>query len=100
MNGSIDALVSAALRELGEELGRPELATVTDDTRLFGAKSPLDSMALVSLIADIEGRLAREFSRTVVLADDRAMSQARSPFRTVGSLRAHIAERLRETPPP
>lgn len=100
MNVSIDAMVSAALRDLGEELGRPELAAATDDTRLFGAKSPLDSMALVSLIADLEGRLARELNRTVVLADDRAMSQLRSPFRTVGSLRAHIEERLHEGSPP
>ena len=100
MNESIDALIRAALRELGEELGRPELAAATDDTRLFGAKSPLDSMALVSLLADVEGRLARDLGRTVVLADDRAMSQLRSPFRTVGSLRAHIVARLQETPPP
>lgn len=96
MNARIDQLLHAALRDLGEELGRPELASAGDDFRLFGAKSVLDSMALVSLIADVEGRLATELGRTVVLADERAMSQARSPFRTVASLREHIAARLAE----
>lgn len=96
MNAKIDELLRAALRDLGEELGRAELRSVGEDFRLFGAKSVLDSMALVSLIADLEGRLATEFGRTVVLADERAMSQARSPFRTVASLREHIAARLAE----
>lgn len=99
MHEKIDALLLAALRDLGEELGRPELATAGPELRLFGASSPLDSMALVSLIADVEGRVAAELGRNVVLADERAMSQARSPFRTVASLREHIATRLGEPAP-
>ena len=96
MQESVTALVMAALRDLGEELGLAELANPTSETRLFGAKSSLDSMALVSLIADLEGRIARDFGRPVILADERAMSQIRSPFRTAGSLATHIAERLEE----
>jgi acyl carrier protein len=83
-------LVYAALRDLGTELGKPELAEPDPQLRLLGASSPIDSIALVSLIADIEGRVAAEFGREVVLADERAMSAMRSPFRTAGTLAAHV----------
>ena len=96
MNEKIDALLRAALRDLGDELGKPEIAAAGDELRLFGAQSPLDSMALVSLIADVEGRLAHELGVQVVLADEKAMSQARSPFRSVASLREHIVARVNE----
>lgn len=99
MNDVILGLVTAALRDLGAELGRAELAAPTPDLRLFGDQSPLDSMALVSLIADIEARISTEFGRDLVLADERAMSSLRSPFRTVASLVAHIEQRLREDTP-
>jgi acyl carrier protein len=98
MNQRILALVTAALCELGTELNRPELTAPAPDLRLFGAQSPLDSMALVSLIADVESRIAAEFGRDLVLADERAMSALRSPFRTVASLVAHIEQRLQESP--
>jgi len=93
----ITQLICAALQDLGEEMNLPGLAGATPDTSLFGAKSLLDSMALVSLIADLEDRLAREFGRDLVLADERAMSQVRSPFRSVDSLATHIEARLRES---
>ena len=99
MNERILQVIGAALRDLGEELRRPELERAGPETRLYGPKSPLDSMALVSLIADLEARLAAEFGRDLVLADERAMSQARSPFRTVGSLADHIGQRLAEKAP-
>ena len=83
-------LVYVALKELGAEINRPELAAPTPDLRLLGASSPLDSMALVSLIADLENRVAESFGVDVVIADERAMSAMRSPFRSVEILTEHI----------
>lgn len=79
-----------ALRELGAELGKPELTHPVPELRLLGANAPIDSMGLVSLIADLEGRIAAEFGKEIVLADERAMSAFRSPFRTAEALAAHI----------
>ena len=89
-------LVVRRLLLLGTELGRPELASATDDTHLLGGQSPLDSIGLVTLIADLEGDIQREFGRTVTLADEKAMSLTLSPFRKVGTLVAHIEAKLRE----
>ena len=56
---------------------------------LFGGRSPLDSLGLVALLIDIEEAF-QQSGCAVVLSDDRAMSQARSPFRDVPSLVTYI----------
>jgi acyl carrier protein len=68
----------------------------TDESVLFGPGGGLDSLGLVSLILDVEVAVGERVGRAVVLADDRAVSQRRSPFRTVGSLADHVLSRLAE----
>jgi hypothetical protein len=51
-------------------------------------------MALVNLIADIEDAVAEKYGVTVTLADERALSAKRSPFRSVADLSQAIMERL------
>lgn len=91
----IRALVLRRLALLGAELGKPELGQATDDTHLLGGQSPLDSIGLVTLIADLEGDIQREFGKSVTLADEKAMSRTLSPFRKVGTLVEYIDEKLR-----
>jgi acyl carrier protein len=62
---------------------------VAADAPFFGPGSPLDSLGLVALLMDIEEALQAR-GCDVVLSDDRAMSQKRSPFRTVQTLVAYI----------
>lgn len=83
-------MVCDALKDLSRERRDPALANATAETRLLGANAAFDSLALVSLLADLEGRIADKFDKEVVLADERAMSAVRSPFRSVGALAAHI----------
>ena len=58
--------------------------------RLYGRQGVLDSLGLVSLLAGIELALEEECGIQITLADERAFSQARSPFRTVASLAEYI----------
>lgn len=67
---------------------------VTEDTFLIGQAAVLDSMGLVSAILDIEQRLADDYDIVLVLADERAMSQKNSPFRSVRSLTDYVCQRL------
>ena len=89
-------LVCTTLTDLGVELDKNELINADPDLRLLGASSPIDSMGLVSLIADLEGRIAAAHNKEVVLADDKAMSALRSPFRTVAALAAHVRTLVNE----
>jgi acyl carrier protein len=69
---------------------KPELRlATTPDAPLFGEGSPLDSLGLVSLLIDIEEAL-QDLGFQVTLSDARAMSQTKSPFRSVPALVAYI----------
>lgn len=69
---------------------------ITPDTQLFGNDGVLDSMELVGLLISIEEALLDE-GVEVVLSDERAMSQSRSPFRSVQSLKDYIASVISES---
>jgi acyl carrier protein len=68
---------------------------VAPNAALFGPESPLDSLGLLSLLLDVEQEL-HTAGYPVMLSDDRAMSQRRSPFRTVASLVEYIGTVVRE----
>ncbi|NBX33751.1 hypothetical protein EBR16_00020 [bacterium] len=87
-------LVLHRLAALGRELGKPELERADEQTRLFGEASALDSIGLVTLIADLEEDIRRATGRDVVLADEKAMSRLTSPFRRAGLLADHIVATL------
>jgi D-alanine--poly(phosphoribitol) ligase subunit 2 len=78
--------VRAAAAELNPSLEEPIDLAAGDDAQLYGGDGPLDSLALVTLTSTVEQLLDDELGITVSLTDERALSQARSPFRTVGSL--------------
>jgi acyl carrier protein len=88
----IEALIVTMLRELDEQ-GVIDLDGVQPDgdTELFGQGGLLDSVGLVSLVVAVEEGLADELDIHVGLADERAMSQRHSPYRTVSSLAAYAA---------
>jgi len=67
------------------------------NTPLFGRKSNLDSVGLVTVIVGIEENVEDEFGINIILADERAMSQQRSPFRTIGSLADYIVMLIEES---
>lgn len=79
------------------QIARDQTLTVPEEidhaTKLFGNGGIFDSLALVALVVLVERNIRDRFGNSVSLADDRAMSQERSPFRTVGSL-SEYAESL------
>ena len=92
----VDSIVIEAVIELNEELECEELESPTNKTKLFGGNGALNSLALVSLISDLEDRISEEFDKDIVLADEKAMSQRASPFRTVAALSDYIKKLLSE----
>lgn len=66
------------------------------DTILFGKGSQLDSFGLVNLIIEIESKIDEAFDKAVTLADEKAMSQMNSPFRTINSLTDYIIKLCEE----
>lgn len=93
-SAEIESLVIKSVQMLAKDFEIDALTEPTTDSLLYGEGGPLDSMALVNLVADIEDALSEEYSVSVSLTDEKALSAKRSPFRSVGNLRDAIAERL------
>jgi len=66
------------------------------ETVLFGHSGKLDSLGLVDLILATEERIMEEFDISITLADEKAMSQKKSPFMTVATLADYIGHILDE----
>ncbi len=94
MREKVLGIVCAAVGDLNEELEYEELKSPGEKTGLHGGDHGIDSLSLVSLIVDLEGQIASTFDTEVVLADEKAMSERNSPYRTVGSLVDFIVSRL------
>jgi acyl carrier protein len=82
-------IVLSALRDAVDQNGG-DAAAVSEETVIVGPGAVIDSIGVVSLIVDIEQRLEMDHDVSVTLANDRAMSQRNSPFRTAGILADHI----------
>lgn len=85
-----------AVREFAEAAGTPVNGDLTADTHLFGGDGLLDSLGLVSVLMDVEQTINDELGTEITIADERAMSQERSPFRQVGSLTDYVMTLLDE----
>lgn len=91
------AVVREALETFLRDTHRPLPGRgIEAETVVFGTGGVLDSLGLVGFIGDLETRVAERFGVDIVLADERAMSRSRSPFRTVQSLADLVAERIAE----
>ncbi len=80
--------------ETAKELGEDELSVdveLTGETELFGENGVLDSMGLVTLVVAVEQAIEDRFDKTVALADEKALSQANSPYKTVAALAQYAA---------
>ena len=66
------------------------------DTDLFGRSGKLDSMGLVTLIVTTEQKIEEELGVSITIADERAMSQKNSPFKTIGTLAEYTLLLLEE----
>ena len=85
-----------AIDEINEQLDEESRLIKSVDTVLFGKSGKLDSLGFVNLIVATEQRLEEVFEVSLTLADEKAMSQENSPFRTVGTLSEYISKLLSE----
>ncbi len=85
-----------AMDEIKQQLPSGTKLPHEPETVLFGREGVLDSLGLVNLIVAIEQNIEDEFDESITLASERAMSQKKSPFKTVERLGNYIEELLEE----
>jgi acyl carrier protein len=89
-------LVLDVVAELNPTLPEPVKVDQGEAAALYGRSGVLDSIALVSLVVALEQLIEEEYGVSVSLADERAVSQSSSPFRTVGTLAKYAESRVQE----
>ncbi len=88
----IEKVVIECVKLLGEDIESDMYHNPDKDSVLYGPNGGLDSINLVTLIADLEMEIEDNFGKQVTIATERAMSQRISPFRTVRSISNYIQE--------
>ena len=57
---------------------------------MFGENANIDSLGFVNLLVNIEYNIEDEFNLSITIADEHAMSQKNSPFKTLGTLSEYV----------
>ena len=87
---TIQNLIIKSVQEINEQLPQEQQFSTTLNTVLLGKDGKLDSLGLVTLLVTIEQNIEDEFDVSITITDEKAMSQKRSPFRTIGTLADYI----------
>jgi acyl carrier protein len=96
LNEKIRQMLFGVVGELNELRPPDDYLAKDMETPLSGDSGKLDSAGLINLIAVTEQKAAAELGRTILLTDDRTLSQVNQVFRTLGTLADYIHLRLNE----
>lgn len=94
----IEKLIFESLEDLIKETGIKLKISTPEDTPIFGAKSKLDSLGLVTFLVSLEQKIEDYFDVEITIADEKAMSQKKSPFKDVYTLSEYIKTLLNLSP--
>jgi acyl carrier protein len=94
MNDQLKTLILRVADDVREQEGLATDTPIAEDTPLFGDGGVFDSMGLVSLVVAVEQAIDEELGHQVALADEKALSQKSSPYRTVATLAEYAAAQL------
>ena len=97
MDAEIENIIKESLLEILEETGGKKIKMISRNTTLYGVQGILDSLALVRLVAEIEGKISEKLNKDISLVNERALSQKNSPFLTIGSLTDYIVKIINES---
>lgn len=93
---AVQEVVFKAIDVFNAQMGDEQTLPKEMDAFIFGKRGHLSSLGLVNFVMETEEKISDEFRVEISLADEKAMSRSRSPFRTVESLVDYIHELLIE----
>lgn len=90
LNSTYHKIIVEAINELNQTLDIPLPTDGGIDSPIYGKNGILDSISLVSLIVSVEQKVEDHFGVSIILANEKAMSQRNSPFLTIGTLSNYV----------
>jgi D-alanine--poly(phosphoribitol) ligase subunit 2 len=96
IENQVNQILFTAIEEINEQLPPHQKIKADRSTQLFGKQGVLDSLTLVQLIVAAEQEVQDTLNIAITLADERALSQKNSPFKSVESLANYIVLLVKE----
>ena len=96
LNEKITRLLFDVIDEFNAQLTDDEKLEKNINTVLFGDEGKLSSLDLVNFIVAIEQKIEDVFNKTVSIANEKAVSRKKSPFRTVETIIDYVSLLLEE----
>ena len=90
---SVKKIVMDSLISVLDENGIKNIS-VDDNTEIFGSKSIIDSLQLISLIVKIEEDVYDQVGKEIIVVDEAAVIIGNSPFQTVKSLTEFVYKKI------
>ena len=92
----VSQIIFDTIEEINQQLPEGSRLQKSKETILLGKNGKLDSLGLVNFIVATEQRVEDELGTIITLADEKAMSQKVSPFKSINTLINYITELLEE----
>ncbi len=96
IENQVEAILFELIGEMNEQRPDDQKIAKGKNTQLFGEGGVLDSLELVNLIVALEQRIQSNLDFTITLADEKAMSQKRNPFRSIEALADYAIMLIKE----
>ena len=87
----VTELILDAIEDYNDQVNEEKKLPRSSDIELFSREGLLDSLGLVNFIICIEERIEEYVGESITIADEKAMSQKNSPFKSVKTLAKYLS---------
>ena len=87
-------LIFEGIKDYNTQVNKKNQLPISIELELFSENGVLDSLGLVNLIMSIEEQFEDYLDTSIVIADEKAMSQKNSPFQSVHSMADYLSKEL------
>mgnify|MGYP000072443279 CR=1 FL=1 len=87
-------LIFEGIKDYNTQVNKKNQLPISIELELFSENGVLDSLGLVNLIMSIEEQFEDYLDTSIVIADEKAMSQKNSPFQSVQSMADYLSKEL------
>ena len=87
-------LIFKGIKDYNTQVNKKNQLPISIELELFSENGVLDSLGLVNLIMSIEEQFEDYLDTSIVIADEKAMSQKNSPFQSVQSMADYLSKEL------
>lgn len=94
MENDIREIIFDIVKGIGIHSNNDNLKSPDGNTILLGADGNLNSLAFVSLIADIEEHISEHFNQEIAIISEKALRLKPSPFNNINRLTEYVTALL------